>query len=64
VNVYRYLVKDSVEEKIQTLKDRKQKTFDALFVTGSSNIEDPAVDEVPAEGSRLSQADFEFLLGT
>lgn len=56
VQVYRYLIKDSVEEKIEILKDVKSKRFDALF----------AVSESESEGnqgsSALTQRDFEFLL--
>ncbi len=56
VQVYRYLMQESVEEKIEILKDRKSSHFRALF------------DQVENEGdlnkvsSHLSKEDFEYLL--
>ena len=58
VQVFRYLIKDSVEEKIEILKDIKSKRFDALFTSSESTS-----DFKPgAGGSGLSQSDFEYLL--
>lgn len=56
VQVYRYLIKDSVEEKIEILKDIKAKRFDALFAVSESE------SEFHSGSSALSQRDFEFLL--
>ncbi len=57
VQVYRYLISESVEEKIEILKDRKSQRFDALFSNGES------VEDLGLGGSMLSQSDFELLLG-
>ena len=57
VQVYRYLIKDSVEEKIEVLKDIKSKRFDALFTTSEGDG-----DFKPSGSSGLSQSDFEYLL--
>ena len=56
VQVYRYIIKDSVEEKIEVLKSIKSQRFDALFAVHESESE--------LQGSKLalSQQDFEFLL--
>lgn len=56
VQVYRYLIKDSVEEKIEILKDIKSKRFDALFAVSEDT------SEASHGSSALSQRDFEFLL--
>ncbi len=56
VQVYRYLMMESVEEKIEILKERKSARFNALF--NSSETE----KEVNLNDSRLTQADFEYLL--
>ena len=56
VQVYRYIIKESVEEKIELLKDIKSQRFSALF----SNDESPA--ELGPAGTRLTQEDFDFLL--
>lgn len=62
VQVYRYIIRDSVEEKIEVLKELKSRRFDALFgEPGSTSVETAA--DMQAQGtSRLSQKDFEFLL--
>lgn len=62
VQVYRYIIRDSVEEKIEVLKELKSRRFDALFgEPGSTSVETAA--DMQANGtSRLSQKDFEFLL--
>jgi superfamily II DNA or RNA helicase len=57
VQVYRYLIKDSVEEKIEILKDVKSKRFDALFSSSEQETEFK-----PGGGSSLTQSDFEYLL--
>jgi superfamily II DNA or RNA helicase len=56
VQVYRYLMRESVEEKIELLKDRKTAKFNALFSSEeATNLLEPG-------GVLLSQADFEYLL--
>jgi SNF2 family DNA or RNA helicase len=61
VQVYRYIIRDSVEEKIEVLKDLKSKRFDALFgEPGTTAVETDA--DMLQVSSRLSQKDFEFLL--
>ncbi len=58
VQVYRYLIKDSVEEKIELLKEIKSKRFEALFDAAEGEAE---VGLAPGS-SALTQRDFEFLL--
>ncbi len=57
VQVYRYIMKDSVEEKIQELKAVKGKAFDALF----SPIEDHSHLPKTFDG-KLSAEDFHYLI--
>lgn len=57
VQVFRYLIKESVEEKIEILKDVKAKRFDALFSVNESESE-----ALGPSGSTLTQKDFEYLL--
>jgi SNF2 family DNA or RNA helicase len=59
VQVYRYIMSESVEEKIEILKSRKSSQFNSLF----SDVEN--VDKELGEGGSLSlsQSDFEYLLG-
>ncbi|NDD92339.1 DEAD/DEAH box helicase, partial [bacterium] len=58
VQVYRYIMSESVEEKIEILKGRKSSQFNALF----SDVE--TSQEIGEGGSfSLSQKDFEYLLG-
>jgi superfamily II DNA or RNA helicase len=61
VQVYRYIMSESVEEKIEILKSRKSSQFNALF----SDIEaDPELTAAANTGSvHLTQKDFEYLLG-
>ncbi len=54
VQVYRYIMHESVEEKIELLKARKSERFNALF----SENEDGVVQSA----AHLSQKDFELLL--
>ena len=58
VQVYRYIMSESVEEKIEILKSRKSSQFNALF----SDVE---TSQELGEGGAfsLSQKDFEYLLG-
>lgn len=58
VQVYRYIMSESVEEKIEVLKGRKSSQFNALF----SDVE--TAQELGEGGNfTLSQTDFEYLLG-
>ena len=57
VQVYRYLMEESVEEKITTLKTRKAQQFNALFGIVESE------SDVANESQLLTQQDFELLLG-
>jgi len=57
VQVYRYLMRGSVEEKIEILKERKSAKFNALF----TQTENGAPTELTTKG-HLSQSDFEYLL--
>ena len=56
VQVYRYLMKESVEEKIELLKSRKLAKFNALF--SHAEVE----KDVSNLDTHLSQSDFEYLL--
>ena len=57
VSVYRYIIRDSVEEKIQDLKKRKLSEFQALF-----DSEDGSASTNSPQSTRLTQKDFEFLI--
>jgi superfamily II DNA or RNA helicase len=59
VQVYRYIMSESVEEKIEILKTRKSSQFNALF----SDVE--TLPEVGQDSGNfhLTQKDFEYLLG-
>ena len=57
VQVIRYLIKESVEEKIEILKDVKAKRFDALF-----SVNETEGETLGPAGNTLTQRDFEFLL--
>lgn len=65
VQVYRYIMHESVEEKIEVLKARKQLTFSAVF--GDDEHLDLAQKDdqrIDSAGSFLSKEDFNFLLST
>lgn len=57
VHVYRYIMSNSIEEKIQNLKDLKQEAFNTLLT-------DSEGEEIKSSfsSSGLSQKDFEYLL--
>jgi hypothetical protein len=57
VQVFRYIMHESLEEKIELLKERKEKKFQSLF---SSTEKDP---EVGTGGTALTKQDFDLLLG-
>ncbi len=65
VQVYRYIMHESVEEKIEKLKMQKQNRFNAMFA-GGEQIEftesEPRDCEVSLQGQNLNRGDFEFLL--
>ena len=56
VQVYRYLMEESVEEKIEFLKEKKSSHFNALFQDMETE------KDIKKSSSSLSQEDFEFLL--
>ena len=56
VQVYRYIMRESVEEKIEVLKSRKAKTFDAVFLETEE-----AQGHIPSHVV-LTQQDFSYLL--
>lgn len=56
VQVVRYIIKESVEEKIEVLKDVKAKRFDALFSVSENE------SDLGPTGTTLTHRDFEFLL--
>ncbi len=59
ITVYRYLMKESIEEKVEVLKERKASKFAALF----KETEDQSAPTT--EGShRISREDFDYLLDT
>ena len=58
VNVYRYIMESSIEEKIQVLKGIKKQAFDLLF---SESI-DTDFDKAHFNKKQLSKKDFEALL--
>ena len=66
VNVYRYIMADSVEEKIQSLKQIKKKRFDSLFLTneGSSSKDDDMSNANVNLSTQLTKEDFDFLIET
>lgn len=55
VQVYRYIMEGSIEEKIETLKQRKASRFDSLFSTSETPV-------TSAGGNALTRDDFEHLL--
>lgn len=57
VQVFRYIMHESLEEKIEILKERKDKKFQSLFSTSEKEAE-----LGPGSGA-LSKDDFDFLLG-
>lgn len=57
VQVFRYIMHESLEEKIEVLKDRKDRKFQTLF----ANTEKDA--DISAGNASLSKEDFDMLLG-
>lgn len=59
VHVYRYIMTNSIEEKIQTLKESKQEAFNMLLAETESDVDSSASFK---GGSGLTKKDFEYLL--
>ncbi|MCM2281067.1 MAG: DEAD/DEAH box helicase [Bdellovibrionaceae bacterium] len=59
VQVFRYIMHESVEEKIELLKERKEKRFSAMFA--ASDVESES--QLQIKSGLLTQNDFEYLLG-
>jgi superfamily II DNA or RNA helicase len=57
VQVFRYIMHESLEEKMEQLKERKQKKFQSLFVDSES------INDLNSSSSALTKEDFDFLLG-
>ena len=57
VQVFRYIMHESLEEKIELLKDRKDKKFQSLFTNTEKEV------DVGVGGNALSKQDFDILLG-
>ncbi|MBX2986311.1 MAG: DEAD/DEAH box helicase [Bdellovibrionaceae bacterium] len=57
VQVFRYIMHESLEEKIELLKDRKDRKFQSLFSTTENDV------EIGAGSAALSKEDFDLLLG-
>jgi SNF2 domain-containing protein/helicase-like protein len=57
VQVFRYIMHESLEEKIELLKDRKDRKFQVLFTNSEKEV------EVGPGGNALTKADFDLLLG-
>nr|WP_295905004.1 DEAD/DEAH box helicase [uncultured Bdellovibrio sp.] len=57
VQVFRYIMHESLEEKIELLKNRKDKKFQSLFTTTENDI-----DIGPGSGA-LTKEDFDLLIG-
>ncbi len=57
VQVFKYIMHESLEEKIEILKERKDKKFKSLFITSEKH------DEIGKGSGALSKADFDLLLG-
>ncbi|MDC0980124.1 DEAD/DEAH box helicase [Bdellovibrionales bacterium] len=62
VQVYRYIMKDSVEEKIQDLKKLKSNAFEMLFSECESSSKTELKENIKLSQSTLTQKDFEILL--
>ena len=58
VQVYRYIMRESIEEKIETLKQRKTLAIEGLFSEEAFNIKKAAFAK-----TGLSYEDFEYLVG-
>ncbi|PIE02003.1 MAG: hypothetical protein CSA81_09085 [Acidobacteria bacterium] len=68
VNVYRFIMRETIEEKIQTLKGVKKHAFDSLFLDPGSleGVSDLGVQQGESKAfahTGLTAADFEYLLG-
>jgi len=61
VHVYRYIMNNSIEEKIQTLKESKQEAFNMLLSDENGDVNEASPSSFSGK-SGLSKKDFEFLL--
>jgi SNF2 family DNA or RNA helicase len=57
VQVFRYIMHESLEEKIELLKDRKDRKFQSLFTNTEKEV------DVGVGSNALSKQDFDILLG-
>jgi SNF2 family DNA or RNA helicase len=57
VQVFRYIMHESLEEKIELLKERKDRKFQSLFSNTEKDV------EVSTGSNSLSKQDFDILLG-
>ncbi|HRO67022.1 MAG TPA: C-terminal helicase domain-containing protein, partial [Pseudobdellovibrionaceae bacterium] len=57
VQVFRYIMHESLEEKIELLKDRKDRKLQTLFTTTEKDL------EIGTGSGALSKADFDLLIG-
>lgn len=57
VQVFKYIMHESLEEKIELLKDRKDKKFQSLFSNTEKDV------EIGAGSAAISKSDFDILLG-
>lgn len=63
VQIFRYLMKDSVEEKIEILKDRKKSRFEAMFGSSKhSNFDFETTKDLETTSSKLTREDFDYLI--
>lgn len=58
VSVYRYIMKDSLEEKMEILKTKKEKTFNLVF----DDTESVDAESILLNNKGLSHEDFHFLI--
>jgi superfamily II DNA or RNA helicase len=61
VHVYRYIMNNSIEEKIQTLKESKQAAFNMLLSDENGDVNEETQSSFAGK-SGLTKKDFEFLL--
>ncbi len=63
VQIFRYIMQESVEEKIQTLKTHKSAVFEKML--DDETIDEPSMNRGPSakpEGTLLSEVDFRYLI--
>ena len=62
VHVYRYIMNNSIEEKIQTLKESKQEAFNMLLSDENGDVNESSQSSFSGKSGGLTKKDFEFLL--